>query len=1495
MNKTKRLPFAAISMLLIISLMMTTFTGLIVFAAETTSETVTPAQAVTYSGWRPQELQSLLNENDVVLTTHGLGIFDSLTIPRGRTLTVDTERFVVHGVLNVEGTLIIRGRLHVQYHAVINILPGGIIENNGLLQNNRYGAINVYWPGRLTGAAVNGRGPIHNIEGTIGEVHLITGDVIEIEFDAPIFNEQQAREVFNITVDGAPVNWTFLSYFDFGVYGERGGVANIRLDDALDAGEPRGRRREIATSEAWLAQTDHIRGPIAAARITVGSGGETRTADWVPFYTERNLGHMSRVLTYISGEGGNNGRVGGMTNQGQGIGNHQTLPANAHAMNIFGPDMEPRYNEEFIVRQVGEGLHRFFGRGEFLALPMVRSGFHTLIVGPAQSVYEVPQFRDLYVHGETTDTFTRRSIKATDVPGNFDSIYGSFERPFIVATSDDVMRHDSPINAYGETIFTIDAAGQRVYNEYLDESRRVSARPRSDFFYLGEALFDFYWEVGARQGSRQFPIGPNNYWDDFRFDLHIERAFDNALAQGLWPNTIMTATHDVDGRAFTREERIKNFYMYGAMIFWEFMPESQYFEWQSMPVNTRGEMYLYDYDLYWALSGLHGREEFWTGVGTGQQASSIDDTSKWRSPWFRDQQPDNYTLPACATPILHGGNRAHTFPGPHCIACAARTCPEGHRGAAHLPVYITDVVVVSHNQIMVYFNRVLSTRAAAVNPNNFEVRLDNGTTIVPANVLSQTGGYHWNSIRLQVNTGGINWVTGAVPNPQWRLDNGRPYGRQFNGFTQADLDERSISNGGWIADDQPLGRYPLAFGEFVDLERAINEFGAGIRAGGVTVRYTGAAPRTVNNTVHGPNVLGGPILDWAGNELCTERVIEARFEPWQAVAYRSPLTGLYTHLDTIIGAHPRHPFSQKDVAITGTLQMESLFQNNTTVTYDRLAGALMGWDGTRDTYGNRNYVNGFQNAFPGGLPFSRLLAGGAMTDHASAALLANSQTPGTTIWFHDTEVTYDRPGQRISDGAVRANGGMQIVAGSVRGHHPGRLPSSNQMHGANVGDLYRIGGWGSNNFQAEDIHIMRDFNLDRYRIENLVLHEGGHGIDSFQRSLGFGHEMYADMSSAWMTAVNAANGRRWNTVDNVPAYFGNNRGEYVATASNYWAGTMRESFSGTNDGVWTPVSTRQEFFRYDPWGFEGWRRLAWNGELGLWFNDANGNPQIGNPEYRVMLEDWELLRDQNPEFAHWRDSSYLMAWGASIIETAHHNPYTEARNNAAPGSQIDNRIRWVSWNVPHIWDVYPNLAPSNPNFPNNRFDFAGADFQATNIAVQRGGTPYYPMPPFGSVPVEQMTPLQNQTHPFHRQGGVQRPNRTPEIAALAAPVFAEIIENSERIPFRPIVVTFDIVYTGQVITNNNAQTSFDLMVNGQYTHFYFWGFEVCENEEIATVAVRLDWPLNRNDSVRVVTRAAAPADDTLYEAVELIVEPELEFEVYESTMSLEESERKLEE
>jgi hypothetical protein len=390
------------------------------------------------------------------------------------------------------------------------------------------------------------------------------------------------------------------------------------------------------------------------------------------------------------------------------------------------------------------------------------------------------------------------------------------------------------------------------------------------------------------------------------------------------------------------------------------------------------------------------------------------------------------------------------------------------------------------------------------------------------------------------------------------------------------------------------------------------------------------------------------------------------------------------------------------------------------------------------------------------------------------------------------------------------------------------------MSGTNMGDNLRVEGWGGMTFQTEDVLIMRDFNLCRYKNENLALHEGGHGVDSFTGASSYANYVYRDISSAFYTATNAANGRRWFTVDNMNAYVGD-RGEYVSTGNTFIAGVMRESFQGNNDGVWTGVCTRNEYYRYDPWGFEAHRRFQWNGELGLWYEN-----KVGFPEYRVMIEDWELLRDQNKEFAHWTLSNDLASWGATIVETARHNPYIEACNGAPYGSELHDNVRWVSWNVPNVWDSLPTLPPNNPLYPNNRFDFPGFDF-ASNLEPA-GGNPYHPMPAIWASPIEELTPFENQTHPFHRPGGVKRPVRTAESLALMLPVTGEIsgIKVSDM---RPNVVEFTLTNFSGAVTSNNAQTSFDLFIDGKLVGFYFWTFKA--TGDTAVVQLRLDRPLEK--------------------------------------------------
>jgi hypothetical protein len=1197
------------------------------------------------------------------------------------------------------------------------------------------------------------------VQGTFGNVYLITGQEVEVDFNAPV-TENNFKQTFDVFVDNVKVDYEFLSYFDFGNYAARGGVLNLRLPDKLDAGEPRGRKRE-SSPEAFLARTEHTKGPVAAAKVRIEYKGApnapvAKTSSWKAFWGERHLGYMSRVFDYVSMEGGSNGSA------------PKNTTTSINDLNISESMAEgryPLYSDEFICRQVGEGVHRFFGRAEFLALTMCRANFKSLLVGPSQSVYEAPEFRELYKHGETTDLYTRKSIKATEVPGNFDPVTGYFAKPFIVGTSDDIMRHDTPINGAGQRIFNVSTTG--VMTPIAGVADITPARPRSDHFYFAEAVFDIFYELGVRIGSRQYPVGTNNNWDDYRYDVHIERAYNKAKAEGKWPNTDLMKS-------------VKDYYVYGAMAFLELIPESQAFEAQSFPVNTRSEMYEYDYDLYWSLSGIHGKYEYWTGVGNLQGASTIDDTSKWRTPWFWGNQPDNFGPPSTVN---------------------------GAVGVAYAPLYITDAVVISGSQLMVYFNREVRTRADVLAANQWRVKVG-GRVITVDNSVSGTGttannatgaGYTWKSIRLTVPSG--------ASDP--RLDNGKPYGRSFSGFNADDIAERNVTNGGWIADNQAVGANSLKFGEFIDLEEAIKR-GAGIAVGGVKVEFSGARD----------------VMDWHGNKLAPVEV-EANFAPWIAVTYRTPLTGLYIYLDTACGTNPQKPYSQKEIAVNAGIVYESILQNNETLTYPIAAGEMPGDDGLG------NIGNGYERAFPTG--------------------------SGTANGGHNAgPVTYDRTGQRIADAAVRGNGGMLIAAGSVLGNHPGRQPQSSGLSGANVGDSFRVEGWGGTVFQTEDVLIMRDYNLCRYKNENLALHEGGHGVDSFTGTSSYANYVYRDITSAFATATDEANGRRWFTVDNVGAYL-STRGEYVSTGNTFIASVMRESFQGNNDGNNTAVCTRNEYYRYDPWGFEAHRRYMWNGELGLWYEN-----KVGDPDYRVMIEDWEVLRDQNKEFAHWTISNDLASWGATIVETTFHNPYTEARNGAPYDSQKFENFKWVSWNVPNLWDSLPTSPPNNPSYPNNRFDFPGFDF--VSGLSPAGGNPYHPMPPIWNAPVEQLTPFINQTHPFHRPGGVPKPVRTPELLAKVAPVTGTISEVKVS-DMRPNVIEFTLSDLSGAVTSNNAQTSFDLKIDGKYMGFYFWTFKAVGTSGI--VQLRLDRPLERTETIQVALRGGpAPAPEEEEEAVE---------------------------
>src|SRR5699024_400782 len=185
---------------------------------------------------------------------------------------------------------------------------------------------------------------------------------------------------------------------------------------------------------------------------------------------------------------------------------------------------KPLYNTDYVTKQLGEGINGMVGRAEYLNIPAVDAGLQAHLVGADQSVYEIPAYRELYEHDSTNDTYTRKNIK------------GSVDHPIIVTTADEIMRHDSIVK---------------------DDDSTNPARPRSDYFDFGEDFLSLYYQFGIKEGSKLFPIGHFNDPDEYRYDIHLQKAYDKAMEEGKWADTIMS-------------ESVENYYLYGAMIHFEF-------------------------------------------------------------------------------------------------------------------------------------------------------------------------------------------------------------------------------------------------------------------------------------------------------------------------------------------------------------------------------------------------------------------------------------------------------------------------------------------------------------------------------------------------------------------------------------------------------------------------------------------------------------------------------------------------------------------------------------------------------------------------------------------------------------------------------------------------------------------------------------------------------------------------------------------------------------
>ncbi|MDR0794876.1 MAG: hypothetical protein LBE79_02300, partial [Tannerella sp.] len=456
----------------------------------------------------------------------------------------------------------------------------------------------------------------------ITSVRLITGQEVEIACTTKPAGAQEVYDNFFITVDGERVEYTYLSYFDTGKYAHAP-VINIRLAKPLNTGSLRGKTGNARTPGE---NTQAELGPKVAATLKVGTDGTFVTAVWAPFYDYLNIGSKSKLTAT------------GTVSCG-------TLPENDTHSGVA-------YNNEHVIDYAAGGIHRMTGRAELITQNAVDYGVTIMIVGADQSVYEAPQWRELYVPGKTNDWHTRRVIE------------GTLEKPIIVTTADDVMRQKS--------------AGEML-------------RPQSDFFFLGEAFARMFWRVavdgsenGATLGCRRVARSVYNNPNDYRYDKHIVAAYADAKAKNMYPGTKMM-------------ESVEDYFVYGTMIFYEFIPETSDGQWkrEGGPVNTRDELKRYDHALYRPMCGIYGEWEYFSS----ENSDGFDrgrDGVRSAMPWFWHSRIDNFDI------------RTKPYP----------------------PLEIEHVWVIAENQIEVKFNREVKDMNALYNEKNWKIQhsADGGST-----------------------------------------------------------------------------------------------------------------------------------------------------------------------------------------------------------------------------------------------------------------------------------------------------------------------------------------------------------------------------------------------------------------------------------------------------------------------------------------------------------------------------------------------------------------------------------------------------------------------------------------------------------------------------------------------------------------------------------------------------------------------------------------------
>lgn len=1015
------------------------------------------------------------------------------------------------------------------------------------------------------------------ISGAINKVNLITGQELEIIFDEPVTTAEAAYATFTVYVDGEEVDYEFLSYFDIGPY-EKQPVVNIRLKTPLVSGP-----------QTYHTITDKIAKRIA---VEANHNGKKVTADWVPFYTFTDQLNADGTR----GERGNRGSRGLMWvwgNENSRCSDASTVQVPTKVPNRLNPtdpshytDFQSNYRSaEWVVSTyVTAAIDRTIGRSEQLVNAANTQGMRVVIVGNGDSVYMVPEYRQLYVHGETTDWDTRVTIP------------GSRSCPIIVTTAEDVCR-----------------------------VKGDNAEPFSDTtFELMREFSRLFLELGVKDGWSQFPLGIYDDPDSYNCLKRLEENYANSKAKNLWSGTNMTRS-------------LEDYFVLGTMVYFECLPESSTWQAESFPINTRREMLAYDLGLYESMVEIYGEWEYFVGGGTG----SSDASRRWGAPWYKHNQIDNYTV-------------------------------VGDNIKAYAPLQVDEVNLISPSQVELVFNREIKDLDELRTLDNWELKWTPSTT---------------NEIQIGSTTytfkAGETYTFNADSNPslvmeyyQWKTLTLKVTGNKFNtgymgseigGFTEEEITKAfdstlTVEEGykPWFTEDayyRDLNPVDMGFmGDLGDI--------SGWQADTGTERTSYA--------------VSPKVYDAQTPEFIAERkLVKAQPIPREAF-YGMPSAldkGEYVRFDAEKGGYVAYDKNNNPLD-GGKVQIPTAINGSLSVTFK-------GNPSVKDWAGNTLEAKTYDVKIN---PWQKQVMRSEKTGvyvYADGETQKNSLLVGCDYWDYMFSGGQDYLGQRIADGfnfffyhknvktGEYGSAGLDILGYH---NHMYMAPNRRSLYNAGPTVLYAEGlGYGI--CSSMEYSLLRDYPYTRYDHESIMHHEGVHSVEFpgmlYFTDLNFeAHEIWRKVKSdLWL--------------DN-NTYAGGSTAEWLATVSTYWFGTMRESVDGSVTGVWTPISTREELYEYDPTTYEFLKKIYYNGETYL--------DPAKVPGGKTALPGWDEEGNSI--------NNDIIKWGLSF-------PGTMNEDRADWG--ITNEFRWISWGAPNKWDINMSTISGsgiqygsgvvNPNYP----------------------------------------------------------------------------------------------------------------------------------------------------------------------------------------------------